>query len=298
MISNFAQQNFTLADKLATIHLCNFRYGSGCGAVLKSLGFYCHLIGKAFRTQAAYRVNILFSLISALVLLLVQASVWTALYAQGQQRSATLREALTFVVLSNFVLYAIRLYPGRRIGDSVYSGELGVDMLRPVNLMALHTGNEIGRRLFSLLTASLPVAVVALLAYGLLPPASPMALAYFLLTGLLGVVVFLLFDAIVGYSAFWLMNNWFMPWFERALITLFGGTIIPLWFYPAQLADVAAFLPFKYIGYMSIDLYLGRVAAAEGWRVVAVQLLWIAVLWGIERLVWRAAQQKITVQGG
>lgn len=256
------------------------------------------LIAKSLRAQLAYRVNALFLLLNGVVLLFVQASVWTALYAQGQYQGTTLAQAITYMVLTNFILNVLRIGPGRRIGQSVYSGDLGADMLRPVNLMLLHTGNELGRMFFGLMFGSLPIVLLAMAVYGLLPPAGAAALALFLLTGLLGAVIFLLFDTVVGYSAFWLMNNWYMPWFERALITLFGGTIVPLWFYPKALVDVAAYLPFKYISYMSMDLYLGRVDPAQGWRVVAVQLMWIAVLWALERVVWRAAQRKITVQGG
>ena len=256
------------------------------------------VIAKSFRTQMTYRVNVIFMVLNGIVLLGVQASVWMALYAQGQYAGSTLAQAITYMVLTNFVLNTLRINPGRRIGQAVYSGDLGADMLRPINLMLLHTGNELGRMLFSLLFGSLPIVVLALAVYGLLPPAGIAALGMFLLTGLLGAVIYVLFDTIVGYSAFWLMNNWYMTWFERALITLFGGTIVPLWFYPKVLTDMAAWLPFKYISYMSLDLYLGRTDAAQGWQVAAVQLLWIAGLWALERLVWSRAQRRITVQGG
>ncbi len=256
------------------------------------------LVAKSLRTQLAYRVNGLFLLLNGVVLLFVQASVWTALYAQGQRQGTSLSQAITYMVLTNFILNVLRINPGRRIGQSVYSGDLGADMLRPINLMLLHTGNELGRMLFSLAFGSVPIVALAAAVYGLLPPAGPAALALFLTTGALGAVIFLLFDTIVGYSAFWLMNNWYMPWFERALITLLGGTIVPLWFYPKALTDIAAYLPFQYISYMPVDLYLGRVDPAQGWRVMAVQLLWIGILWALERLVWRVAQRKITVQGG
>lgn len=231
-------------------------------------------------------------------MLFVQVSVWKALYGVNDNFNASLSEVLTYTFLSSVLLLRLRLYPGQQIGKSVYTGTLGTDMLKPVSLMLLHTGNEAGRMAFSLVTYSLPVLFLAHLLYGILPPASPGALCAFLVTCLLGMVIFVLFNAIVGYSAFWLLNNWFMPWFERALIMLLGGTTVPIWFYPDGLEAVSRYLPFKYIGFVPISFYLNRIPPSQAGGQILVQLFWIGLLLAIERLVWRQAQKKITVQGG
>lgn len=255
------------------------------------------LIGKSIKAQMAYRSNLLLRLFSSLLMLYIQVTVWQALYAQGQQGTATLAETLTYLVVSSLWLTSLRIYPGERIAASAYSGDIATDLMRPVSPMLLGVGYEIGTRLFALAT-TIPVTLVALFTFGIMPPASPAAFLAFLTTALLGSVLFTLYNCIIGYAAFWLVKYWFMSWFEEAFFMLFGGTRVPLWFYPAWLYGVANVLPFKYITYVPIELYLGRMPAADVYGVIGMQLLWIAVLFGLERLVWHRAQRRIVVNGG
>lgn len=256
------------------------------------------LIKKAYKAQAAYRVNVVVNLLGSLLTLFVQMSVWNALYAQGHRAESTLEETLTYVLLTTVWLPFLRLYPGEQIGNSIYTGELGVDMLRPINLVKLHLGREIGGALYRLPVYVLPTTLIAMLAFTVLPPQGIAGLAAFLMTAVFGAVIFVLFDLIVGYTAFWLTANWFMGWFESAILLLFGGGMVPIWFYPQALSNLVQYLPFQYIHYIPINYYLGRMPAEGIWQTLLIQLGWIAALALVERLIWRAAQQKITVQGG
>lgn len=256
------------------------------------------LVKKGFKSMSAYRVNSLVIFLGGLLTLFVQVSVWRALYAQGQRAESTLEETLTYVLLTTVWLPILKFYPGEMIGNSIYTGELGVDMLRPVNLIKLHLGREIGSSLFRLLIHVIPMTIVAALAFTVLPPESPAQLAAFLASAMFGAVIFMLFDLIVGYAAFWLTANWFVPWFVSAVLLLFGGGMVPIWFYPRALADLTGALPFQYIHYIPINYYLGRLPAEGLWQTLLIQLGWILVFVALERLIWHIAQKKITVQGG
>ena len=79
-------------------------------------------------------------------------------------------------------------------------------------------------------------------------------------------------------------------------MTLFGASAIPLWFYPDWLAKVSLFLPFRYISYEPILIFLGE--SESPLTAIILQLAWLAVLFLIEKLVWRRAERKLIVQGG
>ncbi len=205
---------------------------------------------------------------------------------------------MTYMVITSTLLQVLDLKIGTAIGRTVYDGSIGQDMLKPTSLQAQHAANELGGALFHAVAYALPLLLVAVVCYDLLLPASGAAFGVFLVSAALGRVIAALINCIIGYSAFWLMNNWFMSYFEKALMVLFGGTLVPMWFYPAWLNEVSAYLPFKYVNYLSLDLYLGRVPSQEIPAMLGMQVLWIAVLLLIERAVWHAAQRRITVQGG
>lgn len=266
--------------------------------VLRSYSCYKSLIIKSFYSQFIYRSNLLLNLVSGFLLLVVQASVWQALYKQGAHSGATLSDSITYIVLSTVVLQKLQMCPGETVGLSVYNGDLGIDMIRPVSLLMLHICNQAGKAMFSALTYTMPTLIIACVIYGVQPPAGIGAFFAFLLTSALGLILYMLFDSVIGYSAFWLMNNWYMAQFERAFIVLFGGTIVPFWFYPAALTNISRWLPFQYFVAVPINFYLGKIQSSLLIHNVLIQLLWIAVFLASERLIWKAAQQKIMVQGG
>ena len=264
-----------------------------------SILFCCmDLIRKSIRAQIIYRSNIVMNIISGFLLLVVQASVWQALFQHCSYQGTTLSQSITYTILSTVLLQKMQINPGQSIGQSVYSGDLGSNMLRPMNLLLLSTCNEAGKMIFSLLTYTIPTMIIANVIYGILPPIGIGAFVSFLISACFGLILFTLFDSIVGYSAFWLLNNWYMPWFESALLALFGGTIVPFWFYPQWLICITKFLPFQYFFAIPINFYLGKLSESYIWQIAGMQLMWIALFWGIERLVWHAAQNKIMIQGG
>ncbi len=256
------------------------------------------LISKSFREQSIYRSNVIMGLLGSVLFLFFQICLWFALYQSGRTGVSTLAETLTYLVFSSILLPTLQLGIGRQIGDAVYSGDLGSAMLRPISLQRFYMLRELGGAAFHLCTVVVPVLYLATRFFDFLPPAGLPALLAFLATAVLGAVIYNLYDIILGYSAFWLMTTWYMPWFKRVVFQMFGGVMIPLWFYPKILVSIAAYLPFQHIVYTPIELYLGRMPAESVFSVLALQLLWIALLWLIERLVWRLAQKKITVQGG
>jgi ABC-2 type transport system permease protein len=74
--------------------------------------------------------------------------------------------------------------------------------------------------------------------------------------------------------------------------------MLPLWFYPDWLLAICNVLPFMYAIFGPMEIYLGRVNVADSGFIIAMQLLWIVLLFGLERLVWARAQYKLVVQGG
>ena len=66
---------------------------------------------------------------------------------------------------------------------------------------------------------------------------------------------------------------------------LFSGYFLPLEFYPAFLAKVAAVLPFRAIIYFPTAIYTGQLIGESLVTALLIQLTWVAACWsGIGRL--------------
>ena len=82
------------------------------------------------------------------------------------------------------------------------------------------------------------------------------------------------------------------------LLELFSGLLIPISFFPGFFQDIFSMLPFQYISYIPVLIYLGKISGWGILRALALQLIWIFVLLAIGDVLWRWSSRKITIQGG
>jgi len=262
------------------------------------LNLYKIMLVNGFKQFATYRANIFAGVASALFMLAARYALWLALFSTGNGGYVTLAETMTYFVIVDILMIWTTSSFGDRIGGDIQSGDIAQYIIRPYSyhfqlLAGLHS-TAVARTL----THSLPILVAALIFIGLLPPANVLTAVFFVLSAILGGVIYILVDLIISYSAFWLTDFWYISWHRRALFSLFGGTVIPLWFYPDWLLRMASLLPFQYALFSPLGIYLGRITGHDIAWVFAMQIFWICILFAIERLVWYKAQKKIVVQGG
>ncbi len=80
--------------------------------------------------------------------------------------------------------------------------------------------------------------------------------------------------------------------------SFFSGALIPLAILPGWLQKIAEFLPFSQTISVPVSFLSGISSLADAPRIWAVQLVWLAALFILSRLIFNRAVQKITVQGG
>jgi len=101
-----------------------------------------------------------------------------------------------------------------------------------------------------------------------------------------------------GLFTFWLVETGGVEDIFYFAISLFSGAMIPLWFFPGWLNNLARFLPFQGIFFVPNSIFVGELGGKEILPALGVQLLWLAISFLILRFVWSRAANKIVVQGG
>ena len=140
--------------------------------------------------------------------------------------------------------------------------------------------------------------VVAGLAFGLEPPASPLDFAAFLLAVLLALAVSFSIGYLIALLAFWFLTTLHFGWSLLAFNPVFAGTFPPLWFFPSGLAAVASWLPFRYQAFVPVSIYLGRIPLGDLAGALTLGLGWAAALLGLCGWLWSRAMRRLVVQGG
>ena len=102
---------------------------------------------------------------------------------------------------------------------------------------------------------------------------------------------------LLGLTAFWTTDFWGMLSIEEVVFLIFGGLVMPLSFYPDMIEKIAYALPFSYIVYFPVIAVQGKLSIPEMFRVIMTQLIWIGLLYGLYRYLWRRGVKKFTAVG-
>ena len=149
-----------------------------------------------------------------------------------------------------------------------------------------------------LILINVPTYLIAVLVFGIAPPASASAALGFALSLLGAFLISFSLDFLLMIMAFWTFGANGLIYARRALIELFAGSLVPLTLFPDGLRAVALALPFQGLAYTPISIYQGRIAGADIWGSFLFQLGWALALAALTRLVWLRARRRLTIQGG
>jgi ABC-2 type transport system permease protein len=122
-------------------------------------------------------------------------------------------------------------------------------------------------------------------------------LALFILAMVLAALVTFEFNMFMSTAAFWIINFEGLGALYWMVMTLFGGHIVPLSFYPSFWQSAVKLLPFRYMYSFPIEIFLSRIS---GWPLVRSYLTaagWIAILYFLYKIFWQKGLKEYTAFG-
>ncbi|MGH2405875.1 MAG: ABC transporter permease [bacterium] len=265
-----------------------------------ALGAYVGFAQAAFRREAAYRVSILIAMVGFATKVYVLQFVWTSLYrtvGDGAPGGITLAEMISYMIMGQLLSLLLRSNASDHIRTRVRDGLIAIDMMRPVSFPLSLLADDLGAT--ALNTALVGPALGLALALGhLLPPPSPaqatafgasVALAY-----LVQVQLFVLFSM----TAFWTLETYGLNLAMQFAALLLSGVMVPLWFLPDSVLQVARLLPFASVYSTPLSIYIGRLQGPSVLDALALQAGWAAALALLVSATWARAARRLVIQGG
>ena len=260
---------------------------------------YWEVIKKSFQQRFVYKIESYFSVLGALITLFIQISLWYALIGKnGAVNGINFQNMFNYLIINTVVLALVASNSGNELAKKIRDGSVAIDLIRPVNLKFFLLSQDIGNNLFTVIFNVLPVCLVSIIIYGFQLPINAVSFVIFLISLFNGIIIIFYINYILGLLAFWLHETWYIHFYTDAFFKLFGGTFVPIWFYPEFLQFISKFLPFRMVTFAPIEIYIGRITIESSWQVILTQVIWIVILIVIEKIIWKNAQNKIIIQGG
>lgn len=261
------------------------------------------LARRSFSRYATYRAATLGGLVPNVAFGYLRAYVLLAVVAQAGPVGGFDEAAIvTYSFATQALIVPVAMFGGGGasidLPERIKSGDVVVDLYRPLDLQGYWLAIDLGRAAHGLVTRSLLAFVAGLVAFDLVVPTGAVQMLGSALVVVLAVVVSFAWRYLLALVGFWLVDDRGLATVAGAAVNFFSGFLVPITFFPGWLEGIASALPFAAMVQLPVEVFVGLHDGPGIASVVAQQVAWLLLLGLAGRVVGALAVRKVVVQGG
>jgi ABC-2 type transport system permease protein len=224
------------------------------------MGKYRTVFWVNWQNALQYRGPTFIYILGNVLRIAVLLFLWNAIYrSDGRLGTYSLSDLITYYLLQLVINSLVLSYISYEIVDQIREGSFSNFLVRPVNYLHYWFTLNLSWKFFEGLMI---LAAVGFLSYFLIGhislPTEPSTLFYFLLALILGGALAFEFDFAIGLLAFWLTQANAFKYMLQYIMFFFAGALLPLDLFPKALQMVTELLPFRYLVFFPIQIFLEK----------------------------------------
>jgi ABC-2 type transport system permease protein len=260
---------------------------------------FWEIVRRSFHRHLTYRAATVAGLITNFGFGWLRVSVLLALYdGRPVVEGITETDLYAYVALTQAVIIYLAIFGWFDLMNSVYTGEVGSDLLKPMGYFQFWLAQDAGRAAVALLLRG----AVIMIFFGLVFPMNyPTTLAQWVWVGtavFLSWLVSFAYRFLVNLAAFWTPNARGISRFAFIFAMFFSGFLMPLRLYPDWVQMVANWTPFPHMLNTVVEIYLGILQGPALWQALLTQAVWIIILGIAGQLLLGTAVRRLVILGG
>jgi len=267
--------------------------------LVRQARIYAEFARVGFVNTLAYRLRYYTGIVTYFIYVSVYYFIWKSIFAHSSSiEGFDFSQILTYIAVGWIIRSFYYNNIDQDMAQQVMEGKLAMDLIKPVNTQLMYVSQALGESVFRLALLTAPTAMILLLVFPLRRPAgvghfaaffASVALSFFIVAGI---------NFAVGTLAIRLKSILGLLRAKYFLLELFSGLLLPISFFPRFFQNILAVLPFQYISYVPVLLYLGKLSGLGVLKALGAQLFWVFALLALGDWMWRWSTRKITIQGG
>jgi ABC-2 type transport system permease protein len=260
---------------------------------------YLTLTGLSFQKQLEVRSDFLFERVRSLSVMISLYFLWSALLINqtsvlGYEREQLLTYVLMAALLRALVLGAVSDY----LPSEIAKGKLSDVLLRPISHMGYWAAQDAASKSVNVISAAIELTIFALLVRTpFYLPAHALTWLGFFLTVIGGMVMYFQMSYLLGTLGFWTAQSWGPRFCFEILLEFCGGAYFPIDFLPQTIQRIVSLLPFPYLVFYPLRIYLERGSLLTIGHCLMMQAFWIVVLSVLVRVLWRRGLRQYAAEG-
>jgi ABC-2 type transport system permease protein len=266
---------------------------------------YFNLFRVSLSERLVYRGDFLLGTVLRFFPLITWVLLWEAVYDstdQQDQRVAglTRHEMIAYLLL----IHISRMFssmPGLAGGitQDIRDGSLKKYLLQPLDMIGYLLSYRAAHKVAYIATSGPPYLVLFLACHNYFdhfPDAA--TLAAYVVALLMGFIIGFFFEACVGMVGFWMLHVSSLLWVINTLNFVVSGQMFPLDLFSPFWAGILKALPFQYLAYFPVMVFLGKIQGRELVEGLAVEVLWAAALILLTRWLYGRGLRRYSAYGG
>jgi len=257
---------------------------------------YLALLRRSMGAMLEYRAMIFIWMLTN-VMPLVMLAVWFSLSEGGPIAGYTQDDFVAYYLLLTAIRQMTSVWVIWELDYEIRHGDLSVKLLHPLDPIHEYIAGHLTDKV-------LRVAVLiplGLLAWWLFPTIhydmTPLNVLLMLLAALVAWLLRFLSQYVFGLLAFWISSSITLHEIWFALTMMLGGIVAPLDLFPANVREVALYLPFRYMLSFPVEIVSGRMSQTELVTGLGTMTFWLMVTVLVYRWVWRKGIRQFSAFG-
>ncbi len=263
---------------------------------------YLYIFKSTWQEYMAYRANFFLEIFGMMIFFGAILFLWISVYqnsTSGIIGDYTFSEMLTYIVGTGLISSSLLLISqGDQIDNDINKGILSNYLLKPINVNFYWLMQDIARKFLTSIMGLVAFSLIFIFAGKyLIAPASSAVLVFVFLAVALGALMHFIFFYITSVISFWLGRTWGFRFVVQIIMEIATGIIIPISFLPGIWRDIFEFLPFRFMAYFPMQIYLGKITMPEILSGFAQEIVWLVVLSAFGWYLWKKGVKHYTASG-
>ncbi len=247
----------------------------------------------------AYRLNFIMWRFRVFLSLISTYFLWFTLLPQGKSIAQYHQATILTYILGGSIVYSIVL--STRVADvaeEITQGDLSNYLMRPVNYIGYYFAKDIGDKGMNILFSFIEITIFFL---SFRPP-------FFIQTHMWNVVGFIAaiiiaicinfsLNMILSFVGFFSSETWAPRFIFYILLGFLAGTLFPLDIFPHWLFLVLNALPFSFLIYTPMKIYLGQLSLQATLVSLGGAIVWALALFFLMLFLWKKGVKLYGAEG-
>ncbi|KKS96054.1 MAG: hypothetical protein UV73_C0012G0082 [Candidatus Gottesmanbacteria bacterium GW2011_GWA2_43_14] len=260
---------------------------------------YWFVTKNSMSEYLTYRLNFVLWRVRVVVSVLITFFLWQTIFS-GKEVIFNYSESqmMTYIILLSFISAVVLSTQTFRVAEEINRGTLSNFLIRPISYFRFNIARDLSDKMINIAFSLVEVPLIILL----FRPAffwqtDPLNWLLFAAALFLSSLLYFEISMLLSFIGFWSREVWAPRFIFFILIAFLAGTYFPLDIVPPAVYSILRVLPFTYLVFFPLRIYLGGLDSQALVVGFGVTIVWLFILFFVMRRVWQNGLKYYTSEG-